>query len=57
MDIRRLEELKNTLGKCVKIIVSIRRVAKEVNLDHSELADFEREIRQAWADVQKEIEG
>lgn len=46
-------ELKRVLVKGVRMIVAVRRLARDVELDCPELAELEREVRDAAGEVQK----
>ena len=48
-----LSSLRKTLVKGVRMIVAIRMLAKDVDLDGAHLADLEREVRERAGEVQK----
>jgi len=50
-----LVDVNRVLVKGVSIIVSVRMLAKNINKDIAELAELEREFREAAADVQRAI--
>lgn len=52
-----LTSLRLTLVKGVRMIVAVRRLAKDVGLDRPELVDLEREVRERAAEVQEAEKG
>lgn len=51
----RLESLNVTLCKGIRMIVAIRRLAKDVNLDVQQLFELEKEVRAAAGQIQMAI--
>lgn len=48
-----LTKIRITLVKGVRMIVAIRRLAKDINLDNEQLGNLEREVREAAGEVQR----
>lgn len=51
-----LDALNSTLCKGLRMVVAIRRLAKDVNLDGERLADLEREVRERAGEIQKALQ-